>query len=727
MPRLYKNKPEFLNFIGDDGGLGTMTAIEDTRGDAVLVRIYNYPGLFNATSEELDLIFPIGTIVTIREPTFVKGMMSQPPTPFLRVDSPSDIDIVYRNNPSPYQRMFTSTSPAGLPDPSTGAKWKARGATEFKNGRWITAAVCYSNCIKLNFEPIISSLNQAELYLRLGWYHNAFHNAKHALDSGQLGDDTTKKAVVRMMKAHYGLGRYSAALETAKPYLDDPIFLEWSKKANERLREEETGQYDWCKLLSEFQGNVKGYRPDIADFIGPVEVRTPESGVRGLFVTRDVKAGELLVRYSDDISILQDPNVLPVSKMFCRPLCSVYNNENKFKGSLELTNVQDGPSHWQAVDEVTYNQSHKLVQKVWDDKYAYALVQSLYGGQSLPKPKPFPPPAMEFPQVGCKKFPNRPAVDIDIDLIQGVIQSNSFAINPWVLLHPLDSLMAKYKSEGIVFGKVLYAWPSLINHSCLGSSAVTFIGDAIAIRASRDIRKGEEVTHSYILSSTPYDEKMYSLILAWGFECTCAMCEEDRKDGEGARKERVAIAAKVEEAKEELHEEGIRNAGALARTATRMKKYCDDMKQTYKSDREGAAHGCKLELVDALHYYACVVMMQGNQARDSSGIALVQRSIEMDFDALMFAGIKVTDRSVKGKIAVTVTSLPIGTSGISTHDKKCLDIVMRIVQRFCRLGDAERVRRWLRAHTWSMSSFTFKTKLNFRIADIFSSFCSAKS
>ncbi len=89
----------------------------------------------------------------------------------------------------------------------------------------MAAAICYSNCIKSGFDTDIARLNRAEVYLRLGWFHGAFHNAKSAVYSENLNDDMVKKAVVRMMKAHYGLSRYSAALEVAKAFPDDPIVM----------------------------------------------------------------------------------------------------------------------------------------------------------------------------------------------------------------------------------------------------------------------------------------------------------------------------------------------------------------------------------------------------------------------------------------------------------------------------------------------------------------------
>ncbi len=354
-------------------------------------------------------------------------------------------------------------------------------------------------------------------------------------------------------------------------------------------------------------------------------------------------------------------------------------------------------------DEMTYILIYKFVHKVWDDRYAYATVRSLCGGEDSPNSKPFPPPLKEYPQSKSLEHPMCPILDVDLDLIQGVVQSNSFGINPWILLHSSEFQRMRDYSEDLVLGKVTYAWPSLINHSCVPSSQDLFIGDAIVIRASRDIPKGDEVTVSYIPREDSYEERIFNLVRSWRFECTCALCEEAVKDGEKARKERARIAEMVSKADGDFHGGASPDAGSLNRMAVRTKKYYDDMKRTYTSDRAGAASGCKPELAAALQVYARVVGMQGFNAHGLSGSADILRSIQLDMDALALMGIKVTDRSVKGKkVGSTSNTLPIETSGISADHERCSSIVFHIVAMFLRMGDRDRVRRWLLAQVWSM-------------------------
>lgn len=64
-------------------------------------------------------------------------------------------------------------------------------------------------------------------------------------------------------------------------------------RAQSRTVEQKSGVYNFKEL----QANAKKLRPphlDHATYIGPVEIRQIESKGRGLFVTKAVKAGELL-------------------------------------------------------------------------------------------------------------------------------------------------------------------------------------------------------------------------------------------------------------------------------------------------------------------------------------------------------------------------------------------------------------------------------------------------
>jgi hypothetical protein len=82
-------------------------------------------------------------------------------------------------------------------------------------------------------------------------------------------------------------------------------------RAQNRVQEQKSGNYNFKRL----QAEAKKFKPphlDHASYNGPVEVRQTESRGRGMFVTKAVKAGDLLLcekafiyAYADE----QNPNI----------------------------------------------------------------------------------------------------------------------------------------------------------------------------------------------------------------------------------------------------------------------------------------------------------------------------------------------------------------------------------------------------------------------------------
>jgi hypothetical protein len=108
----------------------------------------------------------------------------------------------------------------------------------------------------------------------------------------------TEKALFRAAEALYNLERFSECCEvlgllrTNFPQNREALVV--LDRAKSRSQEQKTGVYNFKQL----QAKAKKLRPphlDHATYIGPVEVRHTESKGRGLFVTKAVKAGDLLL------------------------------------------------------------------------------------------------------------------------------------------------------------------------------------------------------------------------------------------------------------------------------------------------------------------------------------------------------------------------------------------------------------------------------------------------
>ncbi|KAH3974944.1 hypothetical protein HBH98_082540 [Parastagonospora nodorum] len=96
---------------------------------------------------------------------------------------------------------------------------------------------------------------------------------------------------------------------------------------------------------------------------------------------------------------------------------------------------------------------------------------------------------------------------------------------------PLEQRVMKTNGFGKTIAgvgtKALFPLASRINHACRPNAYVLFCptsGLTMAIRASRAIKIGEEITISYLpVGLSSHDRK--TLLQPWGFTCHCALCD----------------------------------------------------------------------------------------------------------------------------------------------------------------------------------------------------------
>lgn len=98
----------------------------------------------------------------------------------------------------------------------------------------------------------------------------------------------------------------------------------------------------------------------------------------------------------------------------------------------------------------------------------------------------------------------------------GKVESNSFGL---------------WSSSGVPFGRALVPLASYFNHSCDRNCAVeqdTAFGH-MRFRATRDIRKGEELTIRYAGAGVPVSRRTELLQEGYYFTCMCALCVAERE------------------------------------------------------------------------------------------------------------------------------------------------------------------------------------------------------
>jgi tetratricopeptide (TPR) repeat protein len=155
----------------------------------------------------------------------------------------------------------------------------------------------YSDALRQSATPDridVIKRNRSLAYLKTKQFDAVLPDTKFP----NFGSNPPEKALFRAAEALYFLGRFKESigvlekLHTSFP--ENQQALTVLERAQKRHIEESTGVYDF-KLL---QREAKKLRPphlDHATYIGAIEIRKSAAKGRGLFVTRAVKAGDLLL------------------------------------------------------------------------------------------------------------------------------------------------------------------------------------------------------------------------------------------------------------------------------------------------------------------------------------------------------------------------------------------------------------------------------------------------
>lgn len=142
-------------------------------------------------------------------------------------------------------------------------------------------------------ETRIIKLNRSLANLRLGRYDQALEDAGELTAKFQRSE----KGFYRAARALYELGKFQeshdALLSLLAVYPNCNEAKEELSRTKLRLTEQHSGYYDFSLM---YEGSkLAPPHLDCATYLGPTEIGPSNGRSRGLFVTRDVKVGELLL------------------------------------------------------------------------------------------------------------------------------------------------------------------------------------------------------------------------------------------------------------------------------------------------------------------------------------------------------------------------------------------------------------------------------------------------
>lgn len=477
------------------------------------------------------------TAFTIKEPYFT---LTDQGEATLRIDHPSDL-VVCRDETTGH--ILDSFDEAKHPNYDRAAALefakacKDQGNAALEKHDLPLAHAKYTDGLKVAMQIEESDLakdlsrNRAHVNILLNQLDEAKADARGSLIGvpEQREKDFNGKAYFRAGCAAYNLGEYEEAKgffkeqqrltpgnETASTYL---------RKIEMRLREQKSGAYNFKKI----KAGLSQSRPrvDAASFVGNTEVRESPGRGRGLFATRDISAGEMV--------------------MCEKAFCVVWGHEKEALTAMTY-DVRDDRIR---VSPVGLTKS--VVEKLLSNPSQLEKVMGLHGDY-------------QGNANDMSKTEDEPVVDTF--RVHDIVCRNAFGTGN------------QFGADGVSHASTgLWIRAAYINHSCLPNTEKEYIGDLMVLRATQPIAAGQELFHGYDESSD-YATRQRALMTTWGFECDCALCIVEETDDPAVRKKRKELAHEVDVF---VQQEGWANARRL--TIVKAKRLSRDIDSTYDGEK----------------------------------------------------------------------------------------------------------------------------------------------
>ncbi|KAG4069111.1 hypothetical protein HA402_008422 [Bradysia odoriphaga] len=365
--------------------------------------------------------------------------------------------------------------------------WKSIGNRNFVLKRYEEAVIAYTKGIEQGVNLIDLMANRSACYLALSEYKLALDDAESVL----YMDEKHFKCINRKVAALFGMKLYKDAvayLENIEldsiPPNERRILVGLKTRANSYVSQSEYGDYPWL-----YRREIKYL--DMADFTKSVIIKDSAMKGRGLFATKTIQPGELILA-SKAWAFVEDtiPNAWQVGQKFV-----MLGINSKLTEQMEQM----------------LNENPKKCQELY----------RLYAG-----------PEMGF--LTLEEGVTSNVEIVDKQRIESISTYNRFAYH-----EPIDKMTKRMAG--------IWITPSYLNHSCVDSnSSWLIIGDFLFVRAVHTIRKDEEILICYQPPNELNAHK--SLRETYDFECSCRLCQRDRLDDESVVATRATIFNQLETA-----------------------------------------------------------------------------------------------------------------------------------------------------------------------------------
>jgi tetratricopeptide (TPR) repeat protein len=468
--------------------------------------------LLHKSKHDQDIL-ESGSIFDLKEPYFT---LSDQGEPTLRIDHPSDLVVCMDNlrTDSPYSFTNETNDSGGAAAPAalaakTARECKEEGNAALKQRALLLAHANYTQGLQLLTMDgaakgdLACDLFRNRSFVNLVLNHLDEAKADALASLTGLEDQNHKeldsKAYSRAGSAAYNLGEFQEAKsffeEQQRLAPGDKDAAASLRKTELRLLEQATGVYDFKKIKARLiTAHPNHPRVDTASFTSNANVGESPGCGRGLFATRDMSSGEIIL----------------CEKAFC----VVWGHEDEAMTAMTYDGRDD------RIRVVPAGLCKAIVQKLLNNPSQVDTVMGLYG---------------DYRGLGKHLIMGDSGPVIDAFQVHDIVARNAFGTGP-------ESSGCHSREENASTG--LWILASYINHSCIPNARREYLGDLMVLRATRPIGAGEEIMHSYDESSD-YDARTAALMNTWGFTCTCALCNAERADSPALRKKRRELESEA--------------------------------------------------------------------------------------------------------------------------------------------------------------------------------------
>ncbi|CAN4081282.1 unnamed protein product [Withania somnifera] len=360
---------------------------------------------------------------------------------------------------------------------------------------WQHSIEVYSELISLYHDQISNphqnldsnSLSKLKTRLNLQDFPQALKDCNEA---SQIGNTHFKTLLIKG-KILLSLNKYGLALDCFKEAnLDPPHELENCEMLNRYLEKckkfeflSRTGGFD---ITDWIVNNFKGKPPELAEYIGSIEIKKSEISGRGLFATKNLDCGSLLLVTK---AIAIERAIVPES----------FFQDSKEQAQLDM---------WKSFIDKVMESIKKCIR-------SRDLICMLSNGENEDDLE-VPDIDLFRPEAEDSRFDDE---KIDKEKLLNILDVNS-------IVEELISVKILGKHND-VHGIGLWILASFINHSCDPNVRRSHVGDHVMIHASRDIKAGEELTFAYFDVFFPLWERREKA-KNWGFVCKCKRCNLEK-------------------------------------------------------------------------------------------------------------------------------------------------------------------------------------------------------